>query len=370
MRLLHSDPSTGLLRLRLETPSDLWRISRLLRPGEAVGGSTTRRDPEAPEGTPAAQRERRRVWIVVRAEEVEFHGFSGRVRVNGTIVEGPFDIGRHHTLDFGEGDEVTVVKPAVSAAERALLDEGLDRRGEPTVLVASVDYGESAIVRIRGRAVERVAELGRGVGGKREPGGQAEKDRAAYLNEIVGLVASEGRSAEAVIVAGPGFLKESVAKRLQEQHDPVAGRLTVLASAESGLAGVDELLRSGRASEVLRASVAAEEAELVERLVTALSGQRAAVGPGEVEEASEAGAVETLLVAEALLTDPRVLRSMELARGSRARLLVVREESPSGKRLAGLGGAGAILRYAWRPSGDGRPTGSPERPRAAPRSDA
>ena len=54
MRLIRQDPSTGLLKLRLETPSDLWRIARLVRVGEQVGASTTRRDPEAPEETPAA----------------------------------------------------------------------------------------------------------------------------------------------------------------------------------------------------------------------------------------------------------------------------------------------------------------------------
>ena len=37
VRLIHQDPSTGLLKLRLETPSDLWRVARLVRPGERVG---------------------------------------------------------------------------------------------------------------------------------------------------------------------------------------------------------------------------------------------------------------------------------------------------------------------------------------------
>ena len=43
-------------------------------------------------------------------------------------------------------------------------------------------------------------------------------------------------------------------------------------TAESGRVGVDELLKSGRATEVLRGSVAAEEAEVVERLVPLFDG--------------------------------------------------------------------------------------------------
>ncbi len=375
MRLIHQDTSTGLLKLRLETPSDLWRIARLIRPGETVGASTTRRDPEAPLDTPAAQKARRRIWLVVRAEQVEFHGFSRHVRVTGPIVEGPFDVGRHHTLDLAEGDEVAVTKGSLSGGERALLEEGLAGRGEPTVLIASVDWGASSLVRLRGRAIETVADLERGVSGKLYQGRPGEKDRGSYLDELVGLLAEEGPKVESIVIAGPGFLKETLSKALAEKAPALAAKVKVLPTNESGRPGVDELLRSGRATEALRGAVAAEEAELVEHLVVALGGgRRAAVGRAEVAEAAGSGAVETLLVSEALLADEGVVRTLEAARSDRARILVVRDDGPGGKRLSGLGGIGAILRYDWHPEagrGAGGPAkGSPGPPRAAPRSGA
>ncbi len=366
MRLLHRDPTTGTLKLRLETPSDLWRIARLVRPGEMVGASTTRRDPEAPLDVPGAERSRRRVYLVVRAEQVEFHGFSQHVRITGPIVEGPFDIGRHHTLDLEEGSDVTVTKPGLTPADQALLDEGLDRRGDPAILLAAVDWGDSSIVGIRGRAIEPIADVRRTLAGKQYEGGQGEKDRSAYLEELRGLIVREGTSATAVVVAGPGFLKEALARRIGETEPELGRRLKVYPAAEGGRVGVDELLRSGRASEVLRASVAAEEAEVVERLVQAVAGgRRAAVGLREVAEASEAGAVETLLVGERLLTAPAVLAILDRSRGSRARVFVVRADDPPGRRLAGLGDIAAILRYDW--SSEGPATGSPAPPRGAPR---
>lgn len=350
MRLLHQDPTTGLLRLRLETPSDLWRIARLAHPGERVGASTTRRDPDAPEDTPAAQRERRRVFLTVLAEQVEFHGFTRRVRITGPIVEGPFDLGRHHTLDLGVGDELALQKEQLSGAERALLEEGLHGTGEPAVLIASVDWGESSLVRLRGRAVEPVADLRRTLAGKQYDGSQGEKDRKTYLSEIVELIVAEAPKVETVVVSGPGFLKESVAKRLAETAPEWKAKVRVFASSESGRAGVDELLRSGRATEALRGIVAAEEADLVERLIQALGGRTAAVGPVEVGRAADAGAVETLLVSESLLTDAKAVAAMDAARAGRARLFVVRDESEAGRRLAGLGRIGALLRYVWDPS--------------------
>ncbi len=368
MRLLHREPTTGAVRLRLETPSDLWRLARLVRPGEAVGASTTRRDPEAPADVAGAERVRRRVYLVVRAEQVEFHGFSQHVRITGPIVEGPFDLGRHHTLDLAEGDDVTVVKPEPTAADRALLEEGLEGRGDATILVAAVDWGDSSIVKVRGRAIEPVADVRRTIAGKRLESGQGEKDRAAYVDELRALLAREAPSATAVVVAGPGFLKEALVRRLAESLPEIAKRVRVYPTAEGGRVGVDELLRSGRASEVLRASVAAEEAEVVERLVQAVAGgRRAAIGLREVAEALDAGAAETVLVSENVLADPNVARTLERVRGSRARLFVVRAEDAPGRRLAGLGHVAAILRYDWTSATPGAARGSPGPPRGAPR---
>lgn len=369
MRLLHRDASTGLLKLRLETPSDLWRIARLVRVGDSVGASTTRRDPEAPVDVSGAERTRRRVYLVVRAEQVEFHEFSRHVRITGPIVEGPFDLGRHHTLDLTEGDEVGLLKPNLSAGERALLEEGLAGRGDPTILVGAVDWGDSSFVRLRGRSVEPIADLRRTLAGKQYKGGQAEKDRATYVEEILALVRREAPSAAGVVLSGPGFLKEELAHRISESDPAIAKKLKVYPTSESGRVGVDELLKSGRASEALRGSIAAEEAEVVERLVRSLAGgTRAAIGPAEVAEAIDAGAVETLLVAESALTDLALAPALDRARAQQAKLFVVREEGEAGKKLLALGRVAAILRYDWTSSR--APRGSPGSTRGAPRSGA
>jgi protein pelota len=369
VRLIHRDPSTGMHRLRLETPSDLWRIARLVRAGDLVGASTTRRDPEAPPDVAGAERTRRRVYLIVRTEQVEFHGFSKHVRVTGPIVEGPFDMGRHHTLDLTEGDEVAVTKPSWTAGDRTILEEGLERKGDATILIAAVDWGDSSLVRLRGRSVEPVLDLRRTIAGKRYEGGQAEKDRGSYIAELVALLRREGAAANALVIAGPGFLKEELAHRLSEEDPTLARKMKVYPTAESGRVGVDELLKSGRATEVLRGSVAAEEAEVVERLVRSLAGgTRAAVGAVEVAEAVEAGAAETILLSESLLPEPALAATLDRAREARVRLFVVRDEGEAGHKLTALGKIGALLRYDW--TSPTRLTGSPGSPRAAPRSGA
>jgi protein pelota len=362
VRLLREDPQLGQRRLRLETPSDLWRIARMIRPGDLVGASTTRRDPEAPAEAKAAERERRRVWLGVRVEQVEFQGFGEpRVRVTGPIVEGPFDQGRHHTLELLEGADVVVGKTSWSAGDRALLEEGTSARGESLLVAAAVDWGESTIVRLRGRMVQPVAELLRSLPGKRFGGAGAAKARAAYAEEVAELLATEGANATALVLAGPGFFKEELSRRLAETHPELSGKLKLVATAESGGAGIQELLRSGRASEVLRGSVAAEESDLVEQLVGALGGgKRAAVGAREVAAALEVGAVETLLVEESALVEPPIVALLDRAREARMRVFIVGADGEAGKRLRGLGSVGALLKFDWfrpPPGGAAAPTG-------------
>jgi protein pelota len=299
--------------------------------------------------------------LTVRVEQVEFHEFTGHVRFTGVIVEGPFDLGRHHTLDVAEGDDLTVDKESWTAGDEMLLQEGLSARSDPSLVIACVDWGESSVVRVRGRSVEPVADINRTISGKRFKGGQGEKDRRQYVDELVRVLVPEVAKAATLVVAGPGFLKEELARALTEREPSAKGKLRVFPTSESGRVGIDELLRSGRASEALSESAAATEAASVEGLVRALAGgRRAAVGPREVHEAIEAGAVETLLVSEGVLRTPNVVPILDIARAQRTPVLIVRRDGDAGRRLHGLGDVGALLRYDWSPAaGRGRRSADP-----------
>ncbi|MGI0129374.1 MAG: hypothetical protein ACREEC_04370, partial [Thermoplasmata archaeon] len=188
--------------------------------------------------------------------------------------------------------------------------------------------------------------------------------------ELLTLLRREGPSATALLVVGPGFLKEELQERIAEEAPELRKKLKVYSTAESGRVGVDELLRSGKASEALRGSVAAEEAEVVERLVRTLAGRRrTAVGPREVSEAVEAGAVETLLVSESRLVDDALAATLDRARALRVKIFVVRDDGEAGHRLAALGRIAAMLRYDWTASAPAT-TGSTGPPRAGPRNGA
>ena len=65
----------------------------------------------------------------------------------------------------------------------------------------------------------------------------------------------------------------------------------------------------------------------------------------------DAGAVGSLLLLDSKLREPDVAPLLDAARGARTEVLLVRSDGEAGRRLAGLGGIRAVLRFPWR-SGD------------------
>lgn len=113
------------------------------------------------------------------------------------------------------------------------------------------------------------------------------------------------------------------------------------------MVGVNELIKSGMGAAILRESSVGVEMEAVENLMTQIGKNGLATyGPAEVASASEAGAVETLLVLDSVLREKDLDDVVRAVENQKGRVIVVSEDHDAGRQLASLGGVGAILRYA------------------------
>ena len=110
--------------------------------------------------------------------------------------------------------------------------------------------------------------------------------------------------------------------------------------------GINELMKKGLGSDLLRNSRMGIEMEAVEKLMEQIAKDGLATyGTEEVRNAALAGAVETLLIVDSKLRDgdyDDMIRSTESQKGS---VIVVSEQHDAGKELNSLGGFAAILRY-------------------------
>ncbi|MCL2891079.1 MAG: mRNA surveillance protein pelota, partial [Methanomassiliicoccaceae archaeon] len=126
----------------------------------------------------------------------------------------------------------------------------------------------------------------------------------------------------------------------------VFSKVFVYHTGQSGMAGVNELMKTGMGSDVLTESRVGVEMEAVERLMEELGKEGAATyGPKHVEDAASSGAVETLLILDSRIREQdhdAVVREVESQKGN---VIIVSGKHDAGRQLEALGGIAAILRY-------------------------
>ncbi len=359
MKLLYKDLRKGIVKLVPETIDDLWLLSMVIEPGDLVKARTVR---EVKFGSRGSGRSSRVPMVLtVRVEAVEFQPFTSRLRIRGIVVEGPerFGVkGKRHTLSIGVGLELELTKP--SGWSKAVLERIEASRLGVTVVVAAIDYDEYAVAVVRDQGVKYVVEDYLRLPGKDDPGREeALKEAIAVAAKSVVEVALR-ESADAVIVAGPGDLKNAVAERVRETRPEL--RVYVDQVSMGGRAGIEEALRRGLVRRIARdtsAVIAEEVVEKFEELVVK-DPDMVAYGRDRLLEAAEAGAIEVLAVVdEALYSwDPGqrewVSKLLRAADETRARIVFVPSTVPAGRKISLLGGAIAILRYRL-PSSEAQP---------------
>ena len=344
MRVLHQDRKTGEIRLKVQNPDDLWHLHNLVEPGDLVRAFTYRREEAATDKVRPERGEKVRVKLGIRVDHVEYADFADRLRITGLIEEGPQDLGRHHTLNVAADDDLTIVKDWREHHLRRI-EEAVAATVKPLVTVLALDDEEALIAEMRQMGIREVAVIRAERQGKMYPGSNT---RTAYFEEVLAKLASMDLGT-ALLVVGPGFEREDFAKFVRDRRPELHPMLRLHGTSQGGMAGIQEAMRGGLGAKILEETRVAQETRLVERLLEEIAkGGLFAYGPDETRTAVEAGAVETLLVTDTKVRDLAVedlIRRVESARG---KAVVVGSRHEAGKKLEGLGGLGAILRFPIR----------------------
>lgn len=341
MRVLHRDPKTGEIKLRVENPDDLWHLHNLILPGDQVRASTYRREEVKSDKVRPERGEKVRVTLTIRAEGVEFQAFSDRLRITGVIVEGPQDLGRHHTLNVGADDVLSVLK-TWKPHELRRIDEAVAAAQKPLVALLSLDDEEALLAQLRQYGVRELATIRAPGHGKMFPSGDA---RTAFFDDILTQLRAAAIG-EALVVLGPGFTREAFVEYLKARDPGIAAKVHVHGTAHAGMQGIQEALKAGVGAKVFGESRVGYETALVEKLLEGIATDRPVTyGPAQVDEATQAGAVETLLVSDAVVRDSAIEEIMRAVEGARGNVVLVSRHHEAGQKLEALGGIAAILRF-------------------------
>ena len=340
MRILGKDFGTGSIRIMLEADEDVWHLFNVLEAGDLVTASTTRREEKPADKLRAERAEKKRMTLGVRIEKIEFSEDDIRLRALGTIETGPQDIGQHHTLIFEIGDDLMITKTKWKGSQLDRLDRAVRDSRKPKILFVSLDQDEATIAVLRQFGLKEVASI-RSMRSGKQYEEKSKEDR--YHEEIISKIEPLISENMPVVLLGPGFEKESLAEDLKAKG---YRGLHVHHTGQSGMAGVNEVIKTGMGAGILKESAVGIEMEAVEKLMAEIGKDGlAAYGPNEVRQAAVAGAVDTLLILDSKLREQDLDDLIRAVESQQGKILIVSGQHDSGKELLSLGGIGALLRY-------------------------
>lgn len=344
MRIIGRDNQSNSIKILPETDEDLWHLYNVVEVGDTVTASTARREEKVADKIRAERTEKKRMTLGVRIEKIEFSEEDLRLKLLGTIESGPQDIGQHHTLIIEPGDSLIISKYNWRATQIERLERAVRDTNKPRIVFVSLDQDEATVAVLRQYGLKEMAHIRSGRSGKQYD--EKKKGPDGYHDEIISKVRACAEKDMPVVLLGPGFEKEILSEVGKRSDPDLFSKCYVYHTGQCGMVGINELMKTGMGAEVLRESAVGAEMESVERLMTEIAKDGAATyGQAEVSAAATAGAVETLLVLDSKIREQdldSVVRSVESQKGS---ILVISSQHDAGKRLAALGGIGAILRY-------------------------
>ena len=348
MRVLYRDPRGFKLKLRVDNPDDLWHLYNVIGKGDRVGALSARRTEIGADKLRQERGEKKKMWLEIEVAELEFAEFSDRLRVSGVIREGPQDLGSYHTLNLTMDDEVSISKEDWKDHQIDIIRQAVDATLTPMLTFVSIDDEEATLATLHHHGVKWVATVPSHVSGKDYPDKGSGKEQ--FFGDVLATLAQVKKDGP-VIVCGPGFTRDEFFKFGRERRPELVAGAHVEGTGQSGMTGIYEMMKRDIVSRLISETRVGQETAQVEALLAEIAKDgNCAYGLDEVDRALQQGAVIMLLVTDELMRKGKAERMFKLAKRTNARYMVISTAHEAGKRLAHLGGAGAILRYNLGPT--------------------
>ncbi len=346
MEITHTDFKKGLVKLRLTDSEDLWYLSHLIEAGDLITGKTTRK---VKLGEQEAQVTKRTFTTKIQAETIELSETGTSLRINGKMKEGPEDLPRdaYQAISLEEGGEFVLEKKQWLTYQKQKLQEAAEKKYH--YLLCLFDREEALLALTKRKGYEILLKL-QGEVAKKTKTVEVKKDFQEEIIKVLELYATR-YTPEMVIVASPAFYKEDLFKKIT---NPELKKKIILATcSDISETSLDEVVKSPELEKALKSSKTREEKLLVEELLREINKDNLAVyGWEEVEKAVSAGAVRKLIVTDKLIRQKKTTSSYQQLDGmmkqvdsSQGEIHILSSAEESGRKVDGLGGIAALLRY-------------------------
>jgi protein pelota len=351
MRIIHKDIKKGIVKIRIQNLNDLWYLSHIIDAEDFVSGKTLRKIKTGAEDDRNIKTHTRKVWLKIQVEKLEFHRYSDKLRASGKIVDGPDDVprGSYHTFNLEPAVEVTIEKEKWLKFQLDKLNEAASRK-PAQILICILDREKAIFSEMKNYGYEVLSEIRGNVQKKDSP---ERIKQSSFYRDIINTIKGYDNKKyfSKIIIASPAFWREYLFEVLEK--DEIKKKIITATCNSVDLDGINEVLRRPEIITALKDDVVVREMNLVEELLTEINKDGlSAYGLKETEVAINAGAVRSLLVTDKIIISSRengtyqeiddMLKKVDDMKGE---INIISSEHDGGRKLDGLGGIGALLRY-------------------------
>lgn len=341
MKIVHKNLKSGEVKLQPESAEDLWILSQLIDAGDFIKGQTLRKIKVSEE----ADALKRPVFMSIVVERVEF---GEALRASGKIVDGPDDVprGSYHTFSIEPGTVFTLVKKEWFKYQLSRLEESVEKIAK--VLICVFDREDAFFALLKRSGADLLLHIQGDVEKKRVQ----TKIKSPFYEAVIKQleVYNDRFKLDFIILASPAFWREDLLKVLKNEN--LRKKIIQATCSSADERAIDEVLKRDEVKSALSKERTLRELSLVEEVLSAIAKKSAvAYGFKNVKFAVEAGAVSTLLVTDSLIQKLRqnsdfaeldqLMRSVDKT----GTVVIISSTHEGGKKIDGLGGIAALLRY-------------------------
>lgn len=354
----------GSAKVVPEDGEDLWHAYNLIRAGDRVTATTFRkvsRDTGA-----SSDSERVRLRLTVAVEGVEYDAEGACIRLKGRNLSEceHVKLGAYHTLELEPQRAFELEKDTWDGVDADRVRDACDPAAGADLAALLITEGLAHLTLVGRTCTVTRAKVEGSIPRKRGAAAAGyDKALATFHERCYAAVARHVDWAviKCLVIAGPGFAKDAFrafldaeAQRKENRELLAARPRIVVAHASSAYThALKEVLAAPEVAGRIKDTLAAKEVAALDEFMSMLASDpaRAFYGPGHVRAAHELGAVQTLLLSDALFraADPAARRRwaalVEEVRGGGGKALVFSSAHASGRQLDQITGVAAVLRF-------------------------
>jgi protein pelota len=340
------DQKNSRLSVRIDSLDDLVFLKQIIESGDFVTGRTYRKIKLGEEGS-RQKSIKKSVKIKLRVDKLAFDRF---LRIHGTVETEIEGIAMHsaHSIEVGMGTELEIEKEGWKKYQLTLIKNAEEASKAPKALICVLDDEQASFAHITSSGYTKLGRISLRLSKKRyeEQKNQGYKDIQRVAKEIDSKF--NDRKVEMIILGSPLFWKEIVKKQLDEDFPETAKKVHLKDVSSGDEDGIRELISGNALDKILKNSQLSREEDLINDVLNQLAKNSKLIiyGVKNTGKAAEAGAVESILISESRLDGSEKIKELiDNVETSGGTINIISSSSPAGKKLNGLKGIIAKLRY-------------------------